>query len=434
MIFNIIVSFFIGLLLTLSIYQTSLFILIFNNNLILGGVVTACIISIISYFIIKKVNINKKDYYGKSKIVYISIIICFLASGFIGINFSAKISEREKRTLANFPNRLPFHEEFPNEFNKYIDDRVNYRDKMIDMYAFVWKLLPFDDVIDENVKGFVGKDNFIFGNAYNNTITRYAGLITYSDEQLKEFKKHIDKVIEYCNLNNILFYLMIPPGKQVVYADHYSEFIKRNTKEHIYNTIDDFLIENIDEYIPVYDKLMEERKNYQMFYREDSHWTSIGAYFAYYELAKRIKKDIPDFQILEQEHLYRCDVKAKLRDSISLVPWHKYNYPATNEFCVKDNAPKNPYKIMIIGDSYTNRELFKPFYLSNFIDSKIYRIYHTSPLAFKKEIEEFKPDIILWEQLWTYTENMMNGFITYDRNSHYIHPRPLEEFLKERKK
>ena len=432
MIFKIILSMLISLSLGLSFYFSSAFKFLSSKNLLIYFIIATIIVCYIVYVIVDKFLSNKNyNYYSYSKIIFCSLIAMFFISGFINSDFVSKISEREKRNLAEFPNRLPGHELFPREFDKYIDDRVGFRDKMINYHSYIWEKLPFSKVVDEKVKGFVGKDNFLFGNVINETITRYAGIITYSQEQLEYFKYHIDKAVKFYKEKDIKLYVMVPPNKFAVYGENYSPYIKRNTKEPIYKRLDDFLTNNVDEYVPIYRKLLEQKSKYLLYYKEDSHWNSIGAYYAYLELSKKIKEDFPDFKIIEEDDLYRCDAKSVHRDAIPLVPFHKYDYPPTNEFCIKENTDiKNPLKILIVGDSFANISKMTQYFLANFAEVKNYRTYHTSPIAYIKEVEEFKPDIILWEQLITYTENMMNGYITYVHGTSYSYPRSLEEFQK----
>lgn len=386
------------------------------------------------------------EYY---KIIFIILIFSILSNGIIFFNYTDKISIKENKTLATFPFKLPFHEEFPKEFDRYINDRIGLKNSAVALHNYIYNKLPLSDIINENVNAIKGIDNWLYINMINDDYIHYSGLINYDDTQYNKLKEILIQIDEYCKKNNIVFYFMMPPTKSILYPEYYPTFVNKLRKQSNYELINNFILNNTNiNYVNIYEILKKEKSNYQLFYKEDTHWNTVGAYFAYNSLAKLIKKDFPNFKIIEFNQLHRCDkVSEKFTDLKKIIDY-PYNYPATNEFCLNNPINKDvlsksehrkslghtvipsPYKpnnlkVMIFHDSYF---LAMQDYIENsFSEVLSARIYNTSPLAFTEKIEQFKPDIIIWEHLWTYIENAMYGYITYQENGNYNNPYGLDK-------
>ena len=75
------------------------------------------------------------------KISFVILIFSILFSGLLFFDFTMEVSKKENRTLAKFPKRSPFHEEFPKEFDEWVNDRVGFRELSIDLYNDINKKL-----------------------------------------------------------------------------------------------------------------------------------------------------------------------------------------------------------------------------------------------------------------------------------------------------
>ncbi len=367
-----------------------------------------------------------------SMIFFIVFIGVFLFGSAAGMNITGKISEREKRVLAEFPRHNPFHERFPEEFNKYMDDRVGLRERACWLYGFVRPYMLDGVNIKRTV--IVGKKDWLFYNGDYDTVANYQGLIDFGPEHFRELKKHIDRLKDFCRLNGIDIYFVMPPNKATVYPEFYPDFIKRLEKPASYRLIGDYIKEHTDiSFIDMLDEFEERKKEYSLFYKEDTHWTSVGAYFAYAKLASAIKKDHPSFEPVEPGDLYRCDAKSDKHDLTDMLAAYGYKFPVTNEFCIKDPVAvetiveTDPYKhimghyktsntgglkIMLFHDSFMGA--MKPFIYEGASEVKSVWFYKASPLVYEKEIVDYKPDIIVWQILEKYVPYIMDGDIRYE--------------------
>lgn len=362
------------------------------------------------------------------KISFVILIFSILFSGLLFFDFTMEVSKKENRTLAKFPKRSPFHEEFPKEFDEWVNDRVGFRELSIDLYSNYYK----EPLLNLSKIAMKGQDNWLFFNHDNDTIKHFQSINDVTNEQLDIFYSHIERLKKFCDDNNIKLYLVVPPNKSSVYFEYYPKYIRRLDKPLNYEIILNYF-KNKDVNFPLFyeDYLKEKNKEY-LYYKGDTHWTSVGAYIAYYRLGQMIKKDFPNFKLIEKDDikydsktLNDGDLVNMLRISDfeeqvnEIVIKSPYNIETTMD---KDEADKffytksennNGLKVMVFGDSFFTVNM-KEFIYQSVSEVKHIRFYLKSPLIYKDEILEFKPDILIYEVLERYALNINNGNYAYD--------------------
>lgn len=168
------------------------------------------------------------------------------------------------------------------------------------------------------------------------------------------------------------------------------------------------------------DELKEADKSDYVYFKTDHHWTDWGAYIGYQALLKQLKKDFPDiyeakegdFDISYSKKVraeadrkywqgYTCNLLYQNQDCSLNIDYKYYdgknkhiNAISYGEFHNSDGK----YKALLIGNSFT--ENFKPFLVYSFKDIKRFRC-NIAPndnlklSRWKKEILEFKPDVLI---------------------------------------
>lgn len=227
------------------------------------------------------------------------------------------------------------------------------------------------------------------------------------------------KVKEFCDVHRIKLYFVVPPNKATVYPEYYPSFIKWLDKPGYYTLLTNYLNDSFGAtFIDVYANVMKEKDNYTLYYKEDTHRNSVGAYFAYKKLGKAIAKDYPNFAVINQEDLQRCDAKNRGHDLVNMLGGYAHDFGLSPEFCLtkpiainyiqrysppsqtighlKTDNIKEP-KAMLIHDSFMEGMVN---YISNGVSESM-NAWGTgvSPMAYENEILEYKPDIIIWEML-----------------------------------
>lgn len=363
------------------------------------------------------------------KISFVILIFSILLSGLLFFDFTREVSKKENRTLAKFPKRSPFHEEFPKEIDEWVNDRVGFRELSIDLYSNYYET---NQLLDMQKTAIIGRDNWLFYNAESDDIKNFQGITNISNDKLDIFYSHIERLKKFCDENNIKFYLLIPPNKSSVYFEYYPKYIRRLDKPFNYEIILNYL-KNKDINFPLFyeDYLKEKNKEY-LYYKGDTHWTSVGAYIAYYRLGQMIKKDFPNFKLIEKDDIKYDSKTRKNGDLVNMlrisdfeeqvneiVIKSPYNIETTmdkdetDKFFYTKSENNNGLKVIVFGDSFFTVNM-KEFLYQSVSEVKHIRFYLKSPLIYKDEILEFKPDILIYEVLERHTLNISNGNYSYD--------------------
>jgi len=195
-------------------------------------------------------------------------IIIFVLSFSIFFIFSSKceFSENENRYLTKFP-KFSFQEllsgDYISDLESYLADHFPLRNTFMSIKTN-YQLLIGQRLINGI---YVGSDEYLF-QKYENPVNT---------------DKLINKLNEFYNNNKVNMNIMLVPSSGVINKDKLPDNVNLNKQTEIIKYIYDNLNFN---YIDVTNTLLENNKNYDMYYRLDHHWTMYGAYYAYLEFCK----------------------------------------------------------------------------------------------------------------------------------------------------
>jgi len=129
-------------------------------------------------------------------------------------------------------------------------------------------------------KAIVGENGWMFlGSDYGNILNENYGRDTFSAKQLLNIESKIEQTTK--KLKNIgvdYFYILIAPNKHTVYSEKmpFRTDVVFNTKLSQVEKLSNSQIINIT------DKLKSlKNRQFELYHRKNSHWTSFGAFFAY---------------------------------------------------------------------------------------------------------------------------------------------------------
>ena len=196
----------------------------------------------------------------KKLTIVISIIVLLFTILFLVIP-KESFSELENRALEQTP-QITFENiidgNYMNKSEKYINDHFPLKNIFLYLKTSFFKLMGFQEINDV----YFGKDNYLIENYPE---------IDYKDDLIKVINNFSTKVKADIKL-------MIIPTKIMIYQDKLPSNInyvnQQKEIDQIYSSV------NVDT-IDILDDLNEAKKNYDLFYKTDHHWTSIGAYFGY---------------------------------------------------------------------------------------------------------------------------------------------------------
>lgn len=345
-------------------------------------------------------------------IVFLTVFFILLFVPMLHISDAEK-SEQENRMLAKYTPLIDYRGgynlKYGKNFDAWFSDRFWGRDELVKVYYKIKKINRY--II--TAKASKLKNDWYFNNNDLSTLT-------ISEKQKVQYKKNIQYLLQFCKENNIKCYMEIVPAK-IYYAK--DGLINNKLKE--YNdTLPQFIkyIKETLNFEIIYplDELKEADKSDYVYFKTDHHWTDWGAYIGYQALLKQLKKDFPDIYEAKEGD-FDISYSKKVRAEADRKYWqgHTCNLLHQNQDCslnidYKYYDGKNKhinaisygefhnsdgkYKALLIGNSFT--ENFKPFLVYSFKDIKRFRC-NIAPndnlklSRWKKEILEFKPDVLI---------------------------------------
>lgn len=235
---------------------------------------------------------------GKSRVevIFLTIFFIFLFIPMLHIN-QEDISQRENRTLAQWKpliqenNTINF--EFGKDFNDWFDDRFNLRELFLKIHDL--KFILSRNLMTENIMK--GPDDWLFL-SWKASIDSYANNIMFTDEELASIDNYLGSIDKYCKTHNKKFYFIIAPDKSRIYPEYFPKSIIRVSD----NSRSEQLIDYIGKHSKVNvvypkNKLISQKGNNFLYWKDDTHWNLLGAYYGYSELMNIIKKDYKNISI-----------------------------------------------------------------------------------------------------------------------------------------
>ena len=295
------------------------------------------------------------------------------------------------------------------KFDAWFSDRFFGREDMLSFYS--WLTLGIAPKMG-NKDVLVGKEGWLF---YNRKIgpLGYANAVVYSDSELRHGYDYIEKFYRWCQKNNKKFYYVIAPDKNKIYGEYYRTINKINDDSKGY-------AEQFVSYVnqrsnaPVFylrDCLIRKKSQGLLYYKRDTHWSKLGAYFGYLFLAEQLKKDMEiDFLTVSNWKKVK-EVRADLSDlyhqkhindavyvspvipkAIKPIVLPKYGNPTG---CVRCENKEGKYRVFVLRDSmFTN---FLPYFAPNFEVVECHWKYQITPDDLNRIKKDF--DIVLIENM-----------------------------------
>lgn len=378
------------------------------------------IIAILTFLLVYKLISYIADYkavYNKSQIDIIFLTIFFISLFLPMCHISKKeISEKENRILARWYPLIKedktINFDFGKNFNDWFSDRFFLRNAFLSLNDMKLVALGYWE-IHTVIKG---KDNWLFFAGADATES-YTNSKPLTQEELEKIYRYIKNLDDYCKKHNKKFYMFIAPDKSKVYEEYYTDKIKKVHEESKTDQLLKYMKEHSDVKI-IYprEKLISLKGKDLLYWKQDSHWNSLGAYYGYLELMDVIRKDFKDIEIFHpQEYfmeknlgdLYRILPKIAVRkdntDYKVPVETAKYSHLVEKDTETSVNQYYNPqgkYNLVMYRDSFTIFLL--PYLVHSFKDSK-FMWKHT---VISKEMED--ADIVIFEMVERFLPNLKN--------------------------
>ncbi|WP_347995873.1 hypothetical protein [uncultured Eubacterium sp.] len=348
-------------------------------------------------------------------------ILVFMVIIFVPLLFTNQkedtVSEAENRVLSNKPNlyidnKLNGH--FLADFDEWIQDNIGFRENIIKLDAQIQYHL-FRQFSDKNYKlNETGELNYIG----QQVLANYQHLNLYSEEELAQIISAFKDVNNYLNNKNIQFYYMQCWDKQSIYP----EYFPKSVNQYGSNSACDQVIKALNEKTDVYninlkEALITSKDDYEVYSKwgDPTHWTPRGAHVGYLQLMNSINKNSNiQYRVLQEAdytHVTK-DIGQTLSGTIhfrnpsEILSLRNDTSEYTNEkFTIDAGDPRSTFltnktcdnntRILIIGDSYIHSYILKDISQS-FYETIL--LWKWSMPDLKNLVEEYQPDIIVYEQ------------------------------------
>lgn len=340
--------------------------------------------------------------------------------------FHGPVLLEEKRTLAPYPSfSMSEFSSYPKKFDEYYKDNFVFRDFFIQANNYV-KFRIFN--ISGSSKVLVGKEGWLFYNADEardgSSFSNHLGLLPGGYlEYFEEYKSKLERKQSYLASLGIKYVFVVAPDKWSVYP----EYLPNGYRNEFRMTSVDILLNYLQNYsnvniLDLRKKIIEIKKNSDdyLFYKGDTHWNELGGYYAYYEIAKYLKKEFKNIVLRKKEDYNIKKIYTKesmdLAKIIGLKEYKEIDYiiepvkPYTYITLHNNNEDKKTHyykkndnnlpKVLVFRDSFMNAiipHLAEDFSSSIFVWSKWNNIKEVDPWL-KKD----KPDIVIEETVERY--------------------------------
>jgi alginate O-acetyltransferase complex protein AlgJ len=355
--------------------------------------------------------------------LFVILVLIMLVIPLAKFNLSER-SVEENRMLKKWPVWSDFHvlkgDNYFKAFENWFNDRFNQRDRLT-RYAF--NLDARINNTHENDHALMGKENWIFTKE-RNSIGNFQNTSALTPNEKETLSVAFASINNWCQNHNIRLYVYIAPDKNQIYGEFYPDKIKKvgteNQEDQIMACLRGL---NIPVIYPKEDLLAHKDKGL-LYYKNDTHWSDLGAYYGYVALVTALQKTYPNLKSVSESNIHMQNIVNKDKDLARMlnleIPEYdtlQYTVPqiikstatVVEKYPNEDKArivanPQGKYKIFFISDSFTGG--MRPFLNETF--ARV--VYSGDKHLFAPEIPfilKEKPDILVIECVGRYSNDLL---------------------------
>lgn len=329
------------------------------------------------------------------------------------------VSEIDNRKLTEFPKLNKVNSDTFKDFYKFINDRIGFREEIIQSYGKMNDKL-FDILVHPAYV--YGQDGYVYFGLYQKNY----------NEHTKQFTKSLKDIKDYVEGRGGKFYVLINPEKTSVYTEHLPKGVNYNRTwmENIENDLTNYGINFIDNT----DELKKRSKTEQVYNKkfDAGHWNDIGAFYGVNNLLELIGKDytdvkphnIEDFNVTKEVRKYLPTSKFEVNEEVPVLTLKQQYSDLTEKYdkevnrdiqqnhfsYIKGNKDNLPKALVFQGSYLNGREKYLADRFSEYISVHNYQNIFDIDYYYNM----FQPDIVVFE-VAEYTIN--NTYFTSEKMS-----------------
>jgi alginate O-acetyltransferase complex protein AlgJ len=207
----------------------------------------------------------------------------------------------ENRQLAKLPSLKSSKSvlELPHQFNHYIEDHFILRNQFIHILYIVRLNYLRENVFPSVV---VGEKRWLYYTD-EGAMEDYQRTRSFTEDQMAQIWQNLESLHRQLELDGITLVIAIAPNKETIYPDFVPKNIPRLGEKSRLDQLVSYLHNRGESWLlDLRSSLMAAKANDQVYFRTDTHWNSLGAYVAYYQIMQqcltniRVREKFPELQ------------------------------------------------------------------------------------------------------------------------------------------
>lgn len=256
----------------------------------------------------------------------------------------------------------------------------------------------------ESTQVLLGKENWLFYKTQNDgfPIYDYMGINHFSEEEMKAMADNLIVTRDYLQKEkNVDFVAVTIPNKEIVYEEYMPDTIARVDRCSKGQQFAEYMSEHTDvPYVYPLEAFSEQKGQYPLFYKTDTHWNHIGAFVGLQEILKTMY----GYGQLPEEVVF-ADGQHDFAGDLSVIAGVADQYAIDTVYAFDPQSVNPDYKrdeiAIVVGDSFggflsvTARGYYKEVY---WIDTDDFTV---------SMVDEYDADIVIWETVERLQETYM---------------------------
>lgn len=298
---------------------------------------------------------------------------------------------------------------YAQQYEQYFNDHLPYKNQLVRGVNLL-KYYVFQENVGQVING---QDGWLFY-AGANAINCYKRNSYFDEAYMQETVQNLTQINQRMKQRDIQFCVLILPNKEEVYGEYMPDYYIQPELPNRTDVLTDYIWRNSD-VVLVYPKteMREEKDEYQLYFKYDTHYNCLGAFIAYEQVLEALGEERMYLSDCEVKQTSRNDRASALNDLEKMMnfsgvleedyEYYLSEYPLLENWEQEENYNKNAVikeKVLLVGDSF--RISLLPYLFKDFENVKV-----VDSIDYSQEIlEEYQPDIVIWELLERSDENL----------------------------
>ncbi|WGD35975.1 DHHW family protein [Olleya sp. YS] len=286
-------------------------------------------------------------------------------------------------------------------YKSYYLGNYGLKKTLVNQYvSFKSEILKENPLPDKVVVGNQGW--YFLGNAHKKVLNNTFNT-THDKIQIVQVVKNLKKLSEYLREKNILFYVAVAPNKHSIYKENLPYKLNQNAT--FYEELIEALKDNNINYINLHKVLLEKKKEEKIYYKTDTHWNNLGAFYAYQDVINTIGKELSVKPLSLNDYIINTSLKpvnhlSKMinvytKEQVVNLTLKKSVSIDTLSIRFDDlifSNQQQQFKLLMSRDSFSDAWI--GFFNESFNQTRYIKNYN--PIT-TQLIEQYKPDVVIYE-------------------------------------